>query len=150
MQRERIAFLLFAATLVSAFFIWRASGVQVRFENGRSIEVEVVSEPLEVATGLMFREKLDEGEGVLFSYGYDDYHSIWMKNMMFPIDIVWMDSTGLVLWVAQDIKPCTREPCEVYAPPERARYVLEVNANITRENNVTIGQRVSISQPSIF
>jgi hypothetical protein len=147
---EKAAVLLFALTLLTAIFLWRTSAILVRFENGAVVHVELAKEPMSITTGLMFRGELPRGRGMLFSYGYDDYHSIWMKNMRFPIDIIWIDSSSNIVSLARDVKPCIREPCPVYRPSKKARYVLEVNANFTLENRVAIGQKVVIHQPSLF
>ncbi len=148
--KEKAAFLIFVATLLLAFAVWRTSGVMVGFDNGAKVKVEVVIDPLEVNTGLMFRDELGKDKGMLFSYGYDDYHSMWMKNMKFPIDIIWIDYDNRIVEVTRDAKPCLWEPCAVYRPPKKARYVLEVNTNFTEENNVIPGQKVDIYQSSFF
>lgn len=149
-KKEKIGLLFSVIVLLIAIAMWTTSDVQVRFENGAMVRAEVVTKPLDVITGLMFREKLGKGKGMLFSHAYDDYHSIWMKNMKFPIDILWIDSSYRILWIVRNAKPCTREPCEIFVPPAKARYVLEVNANFADENNISIGQNVVISQPALF
>ncbi|MEE9593944.1 MAG: DUF192 domain-containing protein [Candidatus Hydrothermarchaeales archaeon] len=149
-KREKVAVFFFALTLISALSLWITSGVMVRFENGAKVNVEVVKEPLEITTGLMFRDKLGKDKGMLFSYGYDDRHTIWMKNMKFSIDILWIDSTNRVVHVAGNVEPCVKEPCPVYIPSADSRYVLEVNANFAEENEIIPGHEVVIYQPSLF
>ncbi len=148
--KEKAAFLIFAATLLIAFAMWKMSGVMVRFDNGAKVKVEVASDLMEVTTGLMSRDKLGKDKGMLFSYGYDDYHSIWMKNMRFPIDIIWIDYDNRIVEVTRDAKPCLREPCAVYRPSKKVKYALEVNANFTEENNVIPGQTVVMYHSSLF
>ena len=149
-KREKAAVFFFAFTLISALSLWITSGVMVRFENGAKVNVEVVKEPLEITTGLMFRDKLGTDKGMLFSYGYDDRHTIWMKNMKFPIDILWIDSNNRVVHVAENVEPCVKEPCPVYIPSADSRYVLEVNANFAEVNEIIPGQEVVIYQSSLF
>ncbi len=148
--KEKTGVLFLALTLIIAFLLWKSSGVIVSFEDGSEVRVEVVKEPLEITTGLMFREELEVNKGMLFSYGYDDRHSIWMKNMNFPIDIIWIDSNNKIVDIKKAVEPCNKEPCTVYRPIEKARYVLEVSADLAENNNIVPGQIVSIHQPSLF
>ncbi|MBI5252912.1 MAG: DUF192 domain-containing protein, partial [Euryarchaeota archaeon] len=57
---------------------------------------------------------------------------IWMKNMLFPLDIIWLDSDLKVVHIEHDIPPCKEESCPIYLPSSPARYILEVNANVTK------------------
>ncbi len=147
--KEKLAVVFFIFTLIIAIALRMrsTSDLQVSFENGAKVRVEFVNEPPDLATGLMFRGELGKERGMLFIYAYDDYQRIWMKNMKFPIDIIWIDSDYRIKWVVKDAKPCTVEPCEVYSSPERARFVLEVNSGFAKANNITPGQKVTISQP---
>jgi len=148
--KEKVAIIFFVVTLITAFLLWMSSGIKVQFNNGNEVDVEVVKEPLEITTGLMFRDKLKTGKGMLFSYGRDEHHSIWMKNMNFPIDIIWIDSNNKIVHVTGNVQPCVKEPCPVFTPADKARYVLEVNANFAEQNGITAGQEVVIFQPSLF
>ncbi len=109
--------------------------------GGTIVMVEVADGPEERARGLMFREGLGEGEGMLFVFERDGLHPFWMKNMRFPIDIVWLDSDGRVIHLETDVPPCPGPPCPLYTPRVSARYVLEVGANSAR---VRLGDRVLV------
>lgn len=144
--KERAALLLFLFSIAAAIFVKSSGGVYVRFPNGARVEVEVVSDPMEISTGLMFRKNMGKNEGMLFSYSYDDYYTIWMKNMNFPIDIIWLGPDLKVVDIKRSAEPCRQEPCEVYQPAKPARYVLEVRADFTLENEVVIGDEVVIEE----
>lgn len=109
--------------------------------GGTIVMVEVADGPEERARGLMFREGLGEGEGMLFVFERDGPHPFWMKNMRFPIDIIWLDSDGRVIHLETDVPPCPGPPCPLYTPRVSARYVLEVGANSAR---VGLGDRVLV------
>jgi uncharacterized membrane protein (UPF0127 family) len=91
--------------------------------------VELAVTPDERAQGLMGRGGLDEGAGMLFVFGEEGNHSFWMKDMRFPIDIVWISSDMHVVYVSSYTQPCDEgSPCPSITPPANARYVLEVGA----------------------
>ncbi len=106
--------------------------------DGSCISVEIPRGMDEMARGLMFREKLNEDEGMLFIFQCEDKYPFWMKNMKFPIDIIWMDSNGRVVHIERSVPPCKREPCIIYKPKVKAKYVLEVVANFTIKQNITL------------
>jgi uncharacterized membrane protein (UPF0127 family) len=80
----------------------------------------------ERAKGLMFREGLDQGKAMFFVFEKEDIYRFWMKNMLFPIDIIWLDKDKRVVHVASDVPPCAKDPCPLYGPSVKALYVLEI------------------------
>lgn len=130
--------LLAIVSLVHANDAPRGQQLQV---GGTIVTVEVADGPEERARGLMFREGLRDGEGMLFVFERDGLHPFWMRNVRFPIDIVWLDSDGRVVHLETDVPPCPGPPCPLYTPRVFARYVLEVGANSAR---VRLGDRVRV------
>jgi uncharacterized membrane protein (UPF0127 family) len=62
-----------------------------------------------------------------------------MHDMMFPLDIVWFNSTRQAVFIEVNLQPCTPEQCPIYTPTAPALYVLEVNANYVQEHNISLG-----------
>ena len=102
------------------------------------IKAEIADTHLKRIIGLMSKKSLPEDQGMLFVFNQDGFHSIWMMNMSFPIDIIWIDNEKKVVDVVKNARPC-RLSCTTYKPKEKARYVLEVNANFTEKNGIKIG-----------
>lgn len=97
--------------------------------------------------GLMFRDGLEENWGMLFVLGKESSMeaSIWMLNMRFSIDTVWMDHDGTVVDVAEDMVPCASMfGCKTYVPKSKAKYVLELNAGSVRSLGLKIGDKVGL------
>jgi len=73
----------------------------IYFPDGTPITLEVMRTPEEQRMGLMFREGIGENEGMLF-YSKMDYGAgenlFWMKNMKFPIDMIWLDK-DFKIWI---------------------------------------------------
>lgn len=91
-----------------------------------TVAVEVADDGAERATGLMHRESLPDGAGMLFVYESAGELGFWMKNTRIPLDILFFDeSGGFVSRTTMD--PCIADPCTTYASGGDARYALEVN-----------------------
>ena len=82
--------------------------------------------PEEQAQGLMFRESLPERTGMLFLFSDNAVHRFWMKKTMIPLDMIWMDGGGKVLFVSAQTPPCRADPCPSYGPETPAASVLEI------------------------
>jgi uncharacterized membrane protein (UPF0127 family) len=99
------------------------------------------------AMGLMFRPSLAPDRGLLFVFDSSEFHGFWMKNCRFPIDMVWLDEAKQVVHVAEAVPPCKADPCPVYQPLRRARYVVELNAGQARHEQAVIGSTVRFELP---
>jgi uncharacterized protein len=109
------------------------------------VHVEVVSDPAGMAMGLMGRDRLDEGRGMLFVFVDDNTRTFWMKNVRFALDIIWIDHEGKIVSIGEHILPCEKDPCPVYTSDEKARYVLEVPAGYTKKHGWHKGDRLRVS-----
>ncbi len=88
--------------------------------------------------GLSGRQELEENRAMLFVFDNNAQHSIWMKDMRIPIDIIWLDEKKKVVHVEHNIWP-DNGPHKTYASPKPARYVLEIKAGGTKNHNIKIG-----------
>jgi uncharacterized protein len=116
-----------------------ASGPAVVLPSGASYRVEIARNPEEQAQGLMFREALPEKTGMLFLFDEASVHKFWMKNTMIPLDIVWMDVEGKVLFVSSQTPPCRSDPCPTYGPELPAASVLEIAGGMAKREKVDVG-----------
>lgn len=100
-----------------------------------AITLEIANTPEERAQGLMNRESLEQDRGMLFMYEEEDDRSFWMKNTTIPLDIIFLDSEMQVINIEKaDPEPNTAdENLERYTSEEAAKYVLEVNQNVSEE-----------------
>ncbi len=95
----------------------------------KCFSVELADTPDKRTSGLMGRDGLGDGAGMLFVFDKEGNHSFWMKDMRFEIDIVWINSDREIVYISSDAKPCEPiGPCLPITPPEKALYVLEVDA----------------------
>jgi uncharacterized membrane protein (UPF0127 family) len=78
----------------------------------------------------------------LFAFGTDGKHAIWMKNMNYPLDIIWLTEEGKVVHIVEDVSPDTYP--ESFAPPVPARYVIEANAGLVASTSLAVGDEIVV------
>ncbi len=113
------------------------------FFGNSVVRAEIADTPELRSRGLMFREHLNDAEGMLFVFDYEGRWSFWMKNTLIPLDIIWIDNNFRIIHIEKAV-PCVEETCVSYSPSAPARYVVEVNHGYTERNGVGIGDPVSI------
>lgn len=101
------------------------------------VSARIVSDSISQAKGLSGTEKLDENEGMLFAFSEPDKYGFWMKDMKYPIDIIWMNEKKEVFHVEACV-PIESYP-KVLSPDEPARYVLEVPCGWSEKNSIQEG-----------
>ena len=99
--------------------------------------------------GLSGREVLPPGTGMLFIYEQESRFSFWMKEMQFPLDIVWIGANCTVVDVALDVPPPeqgqTLEELPRFSPKEPVQYVLEINAGEFSASGIGLGDPVQFA-----
>ena len=116
----------------------------VVFPKGRVFQLELAKTQEQWIRGLMFRKHLAKNSGMLFVYPKEDYYAIWMKNCFIPLDLIWLDSKGRIIYFVENAPPCRKDPCPVYQPIMKARYVIELNGGTIKGLHLNIGDRVDI------
>ncbi|MEO8349672.1 MAG: DUF192 domain-containing protein [Acidobacteriota bacterium] len=123
----------------------RPAGARVALPSGAIYRVELARTNEEMAQGLMFRESLPEKSGMLFLFPRDDdSHPFWMKNTMIPLDIIWLDAEGRVLFVSANTPPCKADPCPSYGPDFAIASVLEIAGGMAEKEKVTVGSTIRL------
>jgi uncharacterized membrane protein (UPF0127 family) len=117
------------------------SQVLVRLRN-IDITSGVARTTTEQAHGLSDRPVLGELEGLLFVFDREVTPAFWMQDMLFPIDIVWLSKDWRVVGMVKDFRPESFP--QTVEPPQPVQYVLEVNAGLTDQLNVKVGDVASV------
>ena len=92
-----------------------------------TVRLEVAADPASRARGLMEREQVPPGTGMVFLYPADVAEAFWMKNTLVPLSIAFVAADGRVVSVAE-MTPCKADPCPSYAPAGPYRYAVELAA----------------------
>lgn len=146
-----IATFAFAAAVFALFYaIFYSANLEFKGEvliNGEKIKVLIAETTAEKAMGLSGREKLGRREGMLFVY--DGYYlpGFWLKDMLIPIDIIWIKDQMVVGYEKNLLPPglVADRDLIIYSPPTFVNYVLEVNAGLVEEKQIKIGDLVEIN-----
>lgn len=115
--------------------------------GGTTISAFIADTPEKQSKGLGGRRSLGADEGMLFVFDTDAQYGFWMKDMRFPIDIMWIDD-GKIVDIAPNVPPPTSDSLQLpsYLPRLPADTVLEVNAGFAQHNGVKIGDTVLMNQ----
>ena len=111
--------------------------------SGQTIKVDLAVTFEAQLQGLSGRESLADGEGMLFIFPNSGEYLFWMKDMNFPIDIIWIGADGRVVSIKESALPDSFP--EVFKPDNPAKYVLEVLAGFSEKNNLAIGDGVEFT-----
>jgi uncharacterized membrane protein (UPF0127 family) len=76
----------------------------------------------------------------LFAFGVPGSHSIWMKDMNYAIDILWVAEEGEIVHIEENISPDTFPTS--FASPVPAWFVIEANAGFVAQNEITVGDEI--------
>ncbi len=137
----------FLLSAVLAINPYQADGGLVGVK-GQRFQAEVARTDQEKARGLMYRTNLAKDRCMFFVYEEDSLHTIWMKNCLIALDVVWVKADGTVVEIKENAPPLSmmfRGPeTEIpnYGGNVMSRYFIEFAAGTVRRLNLKVGERV--------
>ncbi|HJP80894.1 MAG TPA: DUF192 domain-containing protein [Candidatus Saccharimonadales bacterium] len=135
------ALVTFTVLLVAAaafYVIWPYVQPHVTVRIGDGVyKARVANTDTSRTAGLSDTPSLRQDEALLMVYPNDDKHPIWMKEMNYPLDIVWLNKDKKVVYIVKNAPPDSYP--EKFEPKEPARYVLELPAGAVSEKTISIG-----------
>lgn len=108
--------------------------------EGRVFNIEIADTTPTRTRGLSGKANLSENEGMLFVFTTTGHHHFWMKEMNFPIDIIWLDEDKKIVDITHSLHPETYP--ETYTSITPAKYVLEIKAGLSEQYKFKIGTQV--------
>lgn len=111
--------------------------------NNNCFFVELARTLEEQSQGLMFRESVEEGRGMLFIFEEERDYPFWMKNTLIPLDIIWLNKEKEIVFIKENARPCQQDPCPEIFPGQKAIYVLEIKGGVSKDINLKIGQKAN-------
>lgn len=112
----------------------------VCFDNS-CVEVELAMTHEERRVGLMSRTNLSEENGMLFIFDKERIHKFWMKDMIIPLDVIWIDEKGIIVYIDKNVMPCD-EYCKSFGPELSTKFVLELNGGYADRHNINVWDSV--------
>lgn len=153
MKKILLAFALLAIVIGAMFFVqnYLSKGQALFFFSKpptvtvavQSFKVTVADSQPKREMGLSGTKSLQPDQGMLFLFDKPDYYSFWMKNMEFPIDIIYINNDTIVT-IKNNAQPPidNKESMIIYAPTEPADKVLEISAGLSEKYNFKNGTKV--------
>jgi len=110
--------------------------------NGQPMVLELATTPEEREQGLSGRPSLASDRGVLFVFNQPGRYPFWMKDMSFPLDILWINQGKIVDLVKDFPAPKPGEWPATFTPAFEADRVLEINAGLSNRLNLKVGSLI--------
>ncbi|MEO8878355.1 MAG: DUF192 domain-containing protein [Polyangiaceae bacterium] len=108
---------------------------------GTALETELAQTDAQSERGLMYRMNMGENHGMIFDLHVTKDHEFWMHNTCIPLDMMYIDETGRIVGILENVPVLNDEPRSVGCP---SRWVLEVNAGWSRRHGVHAGDKVRL------
>ncbi|HVZ67184.1 MAG TPA: DUF192 domain-containing protein [Patescibacteria group bacterium] len=111
--------------------------------NGKTIHLFLAKSEKDREKGLSGRKSLDTNQGMLFIFDKKDKPGFWMRDMLFPLDIIYLDD-NTVVYIVKNAPASTGQTdnLTIYYPDQPANYVLELNAGKTDELGISKGTKI--------
>lgn len=113
--------------------------------KGGSVRVtlEVAASDPARTRGLMWRDHLDDGHGMLFVFDEEEDHSFWMKNTVIPLDMLFIGANQTIVGIHANATPLSLAPISVGHP---SKWVLEVAGGYTGRAGIATGDRIDLER----
>ena len=102
-----------------------------------------VTTPIDLQTGLMNVKHLNNNYGMLFDFGKNDYHYLWMKNTLIPLDAIFLDSQYKIIDWIDNMPPHSLQSRGINLP---SRYIVEIGGGLRRKHNLKKGDTFNFTE----
>ena len=109
-----------------------------------ALVVEMANTKASRELGLSGRTKMGDDEGMLFVFDTPGRYGFWMKDMAFPLDIIWINENGIVVSIERNIAPDSYP--KTFMNQSDASYVLEMNQGLAERFGLYLGSKVKITE----
>lgn len=108
-------------------------------EVASQLDIEIADDRESIVKGLMYRNEMEEDQGMLFLMETNEPQSFWMLNTYIPLDIIYVGADKRIVSIQRNTTPKSTDPLPSGAP---ANYVLEVNAGYAERHGLEVGDRL--------
>lgn len=150
-QKRLLALILISFTLLvligcGRLFLkdWINTKNYIHLQIGNEVFIlEVADTEAAHTKGLSQRDSLDRNKGMLFDFKTDAVWEIWMIQMRFSIDIIWLNSNGKIVYIKEDVTPAYYP--ETFHPNQPVRYVIELPAKTVQRLELNVGDHIKLN-----
>ena len=114
----------------------------VTLPNGKKFRCEVMVHPQDMARGMMFRDSMAPGRGMLFIHREAALYPYWMYQVRIPLDIIWMDRGHRIVEMSIATPPCDKgaaSQCPNFGGTAKAQFVLELAGGTAPKEGLKLG-----------
>lgn len=139
-----LALLLFALSFLGGKSLFKTQPTAKA--GNKTFDLEIAKTTQELQKGLSNRKSLPENKAMLFIFPKPDYYAFWMKDMQFPLDIIFLNGNKIVM-VYKNVPPPSSadQALPIYKPEAPSDKVLEINAGLADKYNIQKGATVTFN-----
>lgn len=119
-------------------YLIKASG-----DTLRKLDIELAETPYEHQTGLMYRESMEDDQGMLFIYETERVRSFYMKNTYIPLDIIYYGADSTLVSIQKNATPRDETSLPSDGPTQ---FVLEINGGLSDQWGIEDGDRIDFNK----
>ena len=117
-----------AAFATVSYFIYENIPKYRNFQiDNIKVRALIADTPGKRSVGLMGVKEMPDTQGLVAVFDHSAKYGVWMKGMVMPIDIIWLNDKYKIIDMKLNAQPCHVVSCEVFMPSTDARYVLELS-----------------------
>ena len=116
---------------------------KICFQKNKCVFLEVANTPQQRSKGLMFRRSLKENYGMLFKFNNFVNIDIWMKNTLFPLDVIFIRDNRIVN-IYENLQPCNIKKCAKFNSKFKVDKIIELKAGTVKKFNIQVEKIVEI------
>jgi uncharacterized membrane protein (UPF0127 family) len=135
-----VIFIILAITIVG--FLSTVNYQSRAVLGGKIFNIDIADNAFTQKRGLSGRDPLSTNEGMFFVFERLEKHGFWMKDMLFSIDIIWLDENYTITHIEKSVSPETYP--KVFYPEKPSLYVLEILANQSDLLGIKVGDKLNI------
>ena len=143
MMHFKFIYLILNFFLIS-FYTFSNEKIEVSIYNKNiTFNVEIAKTIEERRTGLMYRKKLLNNEGMLFIFPREKIIQLWMKNTYIPLDVIFISENKVIVDIKRNMKRLSET---IVRSKVKSRYALEFNAGLINKLDIKIGDKVLFNE----
>lgn len=109
--------------------------------NNKAVSLTIADNEEERHSGFGGVDSISDNQAMLFVFDKPDQYGFWMKDMKFPIDIVWLNENKEIIFIKENVSPDTYP--NTFIPSSKALFVIEFNAGFVSRNNIKVGNLIN-------
>jgi len=109
----------------------------------KTLNIEIADDDYQTETGLMYRNSMEDNQGMLFIFPDSQYRYFYMRNTEIPLDIIYIDDSKTIINIQKDAKPHDETSLPSEGP---AKYVLEIKGGLSTQWNLEKGDKIEFTR----